>query len=200
MEEVRKEPEKERGADPWPGSKGWAEQFAVTMRVDRSACWWRWPPPRPDWGSRVSSWVTAEARPSSNPSPWITVGHWGSLAPFPTRGTSLLRMGRKPSSYSRPVTAGPKLQPAPRSGRPGGPHLLVCPRCLDCNPWELFSAAWDPFFVQKCAMQVCALKTAAQKSPQSLPLPTPWQSRTFLEVAPFWSKSLFKGLPRCRSW
>lgn len=32
MGEVSKEPEKERGADPWPGSKGWAEQFAVTMR------------------------------------------------------------------------------------------------------------------------------------------------------------------------
>lgn len=31
MVAVRKEPE-ERGADPWPGSKGWAEQFAVTMR------------------------------------------------------------------------------------------------------------------------------------------------------------------------
>lgn len=32
MEVVRREPERERGADPWPGSKGWAEQFAVTMR------------------------------------------------------------------------------------------------------------------------------------------------------------------------
>ena len=31
----RREPERERGADPWLGSKGWPEQFAVTMR-DRS--------------------------------------------------------------------------------------------------------------------------------------------------------------------
>lgn len=32
---VGREPERERGADPWPGSKGWPEQFTVTIR-DRS--------------------------------------------------------------------------------------------------------------------------------------------------------------------
>ena len=46
-------------------------------------------------------------------------------------------------------------------------YLSVCPQCSDCNPRE-FSVARDPFFLQKCAMQVCALKTEVTAKP-----PTP---------------------------
>lgn len=47
MEAVRREPEGER-ADPWPGSRGWAEQFAVTMRDRLELLLVALPPLRPD--------------------------------------------------------------------------------------------------------------------------------------------------------
>lgn len=48
MGAIRWEPERERGADPWPGSKGWAEQFAVTMRDRLELLLVALPPLRPD--------------------------------------------------------------------------------------------------------------------------------------------------------
>lgn len=149
-----------------PGSKGWAEQFTVTRR-DRAAL--------------VQMALTGSET-------WLgpacqQLSHCRSKA---SHQTHLLRGSLLP--YPCPVTAADKTpDSAPQRGVWGPPHVsLSALSARIAAPGSSSERCVIPSF-RKRAMQVCALKRAAQKSPRS----PRGGAEASLEAVPFWLKSLF---------